>query len=179
MYQMTKLKFIASNGIAFSENKDLKMLQKFAAKGWHVKRYKGMGYELEKGESEMVDYSIDVRHLTPDEEQEYFSMFDHAGWVHVCSSYDTHLFRAPVGTQPIYSDRLTKKEKLVRLQQSIIPAFWITFVLTALNYFIMVITEGIAHKVFTVLFFIFLALLMPCVMMLLALTYRRLRLRFR
>lgn len=57
---MTKTKYIASGGNAFSEKKDLKQLKKLAAEGWLVKRYKGMDYELELGESEMVDYSINA-----------------------------------------------------------------------------------------------------------------------
>ena len=46
---MVKTKYISSEGIAFSEEKDLRVLRKYAAKGWHVKRYKRIGYELEQG----------------------------------------------------------------------------------------------------------------------------------
>ena len=63
MFEMTKTKYVVSGGIAFSEKKDLEVLKKFAAKGWIVKRYKRMGYELEKQSPELVDYSIDVLNL--------------------------------------------------------------------------------------------------------------------
>ncbi|WP_252188985.1 DUF2812 domain-containing protein [Bacillus mycoides] len=50
-----------SNGIAFSEEKDLKKLRKYAAKGWIIKRFKPMGYELEKGVAEDIIFSLDIR----------------------------------------------------------------------------------------------------------------------
>jgi hypothetical protein len=172
---MTNTKHIVSGGIAFSERKDLKQLKKFAAEGWLVKRYKGMGYELEQGEPEEVDYSIDIHHLARDEEDEYFSMFEFAGWAHVCSSYDTHLFKAPVGTKPIYSDSKTKAEKLLRLQKSITPAIWMGAILTIISYLLLLLMDG--GIVFWVLFVIFLAFTIPSVLMYITLTIRRLRLK--
>ena len=174
---MTKSKYIVSGGIAFSEKKDLKILKKYAAKGWIAKRYKGMGYELEEGEPEIVDYSIDVRNLTPEDEEEYFAMFEFAGWQHVCSNYNTHLFKAPVGTTPIYSDTTSKSEKLLRLRKSIMPAMWLTVCLTVMSYFAMFFSGGIIEQVLKILFYLFISLMFPCVMMYIALTYRSMRIR--
>lgn len=174
---MTKTKYIVSGGIAFSEKKDLKILKKYAAKGWIAKRYKAMGYELEKGEPEIIDYSIDVRRLAPEDEEEYFAMFEFAGWQHVCSSYDTHLFKAPVGTTPIYSDTTSKSEKLLRLRKSIMPATWLTVCLTVMSYFAMVVTGGTIELVSKMLFNFFIILMIPCVMMYISLTYRSMRTR--
>ncbi|HEY4623043.1 MAG TPA: DUF2812 domain-containing protein [Solibacillus sp.] len=174
---MTKTKYIVSGGIAFSEKKDLKILKKYAAKGWIAKRYKAMSYELEKGEPEIIDYSIDVRRLAPEDEEEYFAMFEFAGWQHVCSSYDTHLFKAPVGTTPIYSDTTSKSEKLLRLRKSIMPAMWLTVCLTVMSYFAMVVTGGTIELVSKMLFNFFIILMIPCVMMYIALTYRSMRTR--
>ncbi len=174
---MTKTKYIVSGGIAFSEKKDLKQLKKFAAQGWLVKRYKGMGYELELGEPEIVDYSIDIRQLSPDEEDEYFAMFEFAGWEHVCSSYDTHLFKASVGTKPIYSDSKTKAEKLLRLQKSITPALWIGVILTVISYIPLLLTDSGISTIFWIIFVLLLALTIPCIMMYITLTIRRLQLQ--
>lgn len=174
---MTKTKYFTSGGIAFSENSDLKRLKKFASKGWNVKRYKGMGYELEKGEPELVDFSIDIHHLSKGDEDEYFAMFEYAGWEHVCSSNNTHLFKASIGTEPIYSDRETKAEKLLRLQKSILPAVWITVCLTVITYILMLFSGGAISLVFEVVFVISLMLMAPCISMYIALTYRRFRLQ--
>lgn len=174
---MTKTKYFTSGGIAFSEKGDLKRLKKLAKKGWNVKRYKGMGYELEKGEPELVDFSIDIHHLAEGDEDEYFAMFEFAGWEHVCSSYHTHLFKAPVGTEPIYSDSETKAVKLIRLQKTISPALWMTVCFTVITYGLMLLTGGAISAVFKVLFVVFLMLLVPCISMFIALAYRRLRLQ--
>ncbi|MEG0440473.1 MAG: DUF2812 domain-containing protein [Solibacillus sp.] len=176
---MTKTKYFTSGGIAFSEKGDLTRLKKFASKGWNVKGYKGMGYELEKGEPEEVDFSIDIHHLAEGDEDEYFAMFEYAGWEHVCTNNhtNTHLFKAPVGTEPIYSDKETKVEKLLRLQNSIMPAVWITVGFTIITYVLMLFSGGAMSAVFEVLFIIFLMLMVPCISMYIALTYRRLRLQ--
>lgn len=174
---MIKKKFVASGGIAFSEKQDLKVLKKFAAKGWIVKRHKGLGYELEKGGPELVDYGIDIRNLADGDKDEYFAMFEFAGWEHVSSSYDTHLFKAPVGTTPIYSDNTSKAEKLLRLRKSIMPVMWLTVCLTVMSYLAMVFFSGTIGQVSKVLFIILIVLMIPCVMMYIALTYRRMRLQ--
>lgn len=174
---MTKTKYVVSGGIAFSEKKDLEVLKKFAAKGWIVKRYKRMGYELVKQSPELVDYSIDIRNLADEDKDEYFAMFEFAGWEHVCSSYDTHLFKAPVGTTPIYSDNVSKADKLLRLRKTITPAAYIAALLALVSYFVMVFAEGTFGEIAKWSFNVFVVLLIPCVAMYIALTYRSMRLQ--
>ena len=173
---MTKTKEIASQGIAFSEKDDLKKLKKYAAQGWVVQRYKGMGYELALREPEDVDFCIDIQELAPGEEEEYFALFEFAGWEHVCSSYSTHLFKAAPGTPPIYSDNNTRLQKLERLQALIMPLFWMTFIAMVVSFSLQMVTSGIVGTVFNVAFVIFLILFGPCFAMVLSLTYRRARL---
>ena len=176
MFEMTKTKYVVSGGIAFSEKQDLQVLKKFAAEGWIVKRYKRFGYELKKGTPEIIDYSIDVRQLADEDKDEYFAMFEFAGWEHVCSRYDTHLFKAPVGTTPIYSDNSSKADKLLRLRKSIVPAVYMAALLTLVSYFFMVFAEGTFGEIAKWSFNVFIVLLFPCVLMYIALTYRRMRL---
>lgn len=111
---MTKKKIISSYGLAFAEPRDMENLRKKSKKGWHVKRFKLFGYELEQGQKEDVIYSIDYRTLSAQEAEEYFEMFAFSGWTHVCSSYDMHLFKANPGTTPIYSDRSSTIDKFTR-----------------------------------------------------------------
>ena len=179
MFEMTKTKYVVSGGIAFSEKKDLQVLKKFAAEGWIVKRYKRMGYELENRSPELVDYSIDIRNLAYEDEDkdEYFAMFEFAGWEHVCSRYDTHLFKAPVGTTPIYSDTSSKADKLLRMRKSVVPAVYFAALLTLVSYIVMVFAEGTFGEIAKWSFNVFIVLLFPCVLMYIALTYRSMRLQ--
>ncbi len=127
---MTKTKYVMSNGLAFDEDADLKKLRKLSLKGWHVKGFQFMGYILEKGEAKDYIYSLDYRPLTAMEEEEYFAFFASAGWTHIASERDVHLFQAQPGTMPIYSDSHTAEEKYdhlaLPLKMLIIPLCIIT-----------------------------------------------------
>ena len=103
-------------------------------------------------------------------------LFRSTGWEHVCSSYGTHLFKAPVGTTPIYSDKPSKAEKLLRLRKSIMPAVYLTALLTLVSYFVMVFAEGTFGEIAKWSFNFFIVLLFPCMLMYIALTYRHMRL---
>jgi len=108
---MRQTKYMMSGGLAFSENKDMEKLRQFSLKGWHVNDFKFMGYSLTKGESSDYIYSVDYRSLQEDDAEEYFDFFLSAGWSHVASQGNIHLFRAQPHTKPIYSDRDTAVEK--------------------------------------------------------------------
>ncbi|MFC0470126.1 DUF2812 domain-containing protein [Halalkalibacter kiskunsagensis] len=127
---MMQTKYITSGGLAFSEKKDMEKLRRFSLNGWHVKGFKFMGYILEKGESTDYIYSVDCRSLKEGEEEEYFDFFSSAGWLHIASEGNIHLFRAKSGTKPIYSDRDTLIEKYANLSGSMkglaIPIVFIT-----------------------------------------------------
>ncbi|WP_257128294.1 DUF2812 domain-containing protein [Priestia megaterium] len=57
---------------------------------------------LKKGEPQDLQYSLDFQENADDE---YFLLFKDAGWQHVCSEGNAmHIFSAPPGTKPIYSD---------------------------------------------------------------------------
>lgn len=108
---MSQTKYIISGGLAFSEHKDMKKLRLYSLKGWHVSDFTFMGYTLKKGVSSDYTYSVDYRALKENEEAEYFYFFSSAGWSHVASNGNIHLFRGKPGTNPIYTDRNTTVEK--------------------------------------------------------------------
>src|SRR5690625_1925877 len=108
---MTQTKYITSGGLAFSEDKDMEKLRRFSLKGWHVSNFKFMGYTLEKGQSSDYIYNVDYRSNKGEEDAEYFDLFSSAGWTHITSEGDIHLFRASPGTKPIHSERETVVEK--------------------------------------------------------------------
>lgn len=100
-----------SEGLAFSEEKDMKRLSDMACKGWVLDSFAFMGYKLRKAEPQNLIYSLDYRAVNDDSMDEYLDIFENAGWEHVCSEYTTHIFAAAPGTKPIYSDRSTLIDK--------------------------------------------------------------------
>ncbi|AXI30290.1 hypothetical protein CIB87_15095 [Priestia megaterium] len=99
---MKKTKYIVSGGTAFAEQEDLQKLSEYAKKGWLLDRFAFLGYILKKGEPQDLQYSLDFQENADDE---YFLIFKDAGWQHVCSEGNAmHIFSAPPGTKPIYSD---------------------------------------------------------------------------
>ena len=169
---MVRKKYLTSEGIAFSEKKDLQKLREYAAQGWIVKRYKGMGYELEEGQREDVVFSIDVNRLARGEEEEYFGMFLAGGWEHVCSSYNTHLFKATPGTPPIYTDKESEAGKFNRLLTSITPLSLYSLIALVIGT-VGALTSGLLESMFRTIFYIALVVAVPCVMMLVTLNVRK------
>ncbi|WDW07213.1 DUF2812 domain-containing protein [Priestia aryabhattai] len=109
---MKKTKYILSGGTAFAEKEDLQKLSDYAKKGWLLDRMVFFGYELKKGEPQDLIYSLDFQKHADDE---YFMLFEEAGWQHVCTTgHATHTFSASPGTKPIYSDIETIIDKYKR-----------------------------------------------------------------
>ena len=78
-------------------------------KGWFLYKFGFLGYKLEKGKPQDIQYSLDY---TNEADEEYYSYFEAAGWLHVCSiGNKIHIFSAPEGTKPIYTDKTTNIEK--------------------------------------------------------------------
>lgn len=175
---MRETKHVISNGIAFSEKKDLEMLRKEAANGWIVKRFKKMGYEFEKGNPEDVIFSIDIRELEEEELDEYIELFETAGWTHIFSHYDMHLFKALPGTKPIYTDKESKVGKIERLQKSVGPAAAISSCAMVGSYIIQEIASGTLSNVFRVVFFISVVIAVPMIMTFLATMYHSIKSKY-
>ncbi len=109
---MENKKYVMNRGLAFSEEKEMKKLSTYAREGWFLKKFAFFGFTLQKGEPQELDYSIDHQ---AEADEEYFSYFDEAGWTYVCSTGNViHVFCAPKGTTPIYSDQETKKQRYIR-----------------------------------------------------------------
>lgn len=145
---MTKTKYIMSEGLAFAEQKDMEKLSRYAAKGWHVKRFAFMGYILEQGAPKDVIYTVDYRELGEDNE-EYFDLFTATDWEYVASSGNTHLFCGIPDVKPIYSDRETTVEKYKNLAQ---PMHIATIPLTALTILSWIFTANTTNMLHTILF---------------------------
>lgn len=148
---MRQTKYMMSGGLAFSEDKDMEKLRQFSLKGWHVSDFKFMGYTLEKGQSADYIYSIDYRSLNEEEAGEYFDFFSSAGWTHIASQGNFHLFRGLPGTKPIYSDQETVVEKHNSAGNSIKWTAISTLLLTVLLWFGTFISSGFSHTALVVI----------------------------
>ncbi|MCM3770365.1 MULTISPECIES: DUF2812 domain-containing protein [Priestia] len=114
---MKKKKYIMSGGTAFAEKEDLQKLSDYAKKGWLLDRFAFLGYTLKKGTPQDLQYSLDFQENADDE---YFMLFQEAGWQHVCSAgHAMHIFSAPEGTKPIYSDVETVIDRYKREKHSV------------------------------------------------------------
>ncbi|WP_078592880.1 DUF2812 domain-containing protein [Evansella clarkii] len=148
---MKQTKYVMSEGLAFAEKKDMEKLRRLSLKGWHVRNFKFMGYSLEKGPSSDFKYSIDYRSLKEEEREEYLDFFSSAGWTHVTTEGNTHLFRAAPGTPPIYSDRETAAEKHGELGSSVRWTVISFVIITALAWLGTLITTGAFQSTLTVI----------------------------
>lgn len=165
---MRKTKYMMSEGLAFSEGKDMEKLRQQSLNGWHVSSFKFMGYSLQKGESQDYIYSLDYRSLDDGEKREYFEFFSSAGWSHIASEGDMHLFRAKPNTKPIYSDSETKVEKYGHLTSSLIP-FAIPFLsLTALSWLGTMFASGTFQTILQVTAIVLTVIAIPTAMTVLA-----------
>lgn len=114
MSKNKKTRYLLSWGLAFAENEEMEKLGKLAEEGWILESFAFLGYKLRKGKGEKLIYCLDYHVLSLGEQEEYFKIFEAGGWTHVCSQGSIHVFFAKLGTQPIYSDRNTMREKYKR-----------------------------------------------------------------
>ena len=170
---MRETKYMMSAGLAFSEAADMKKLRREALQGWCLKRFHGAGYELEKGEREDVIYSIDYRLLEPDEKDEYFEMFTIAGWTHVCSEYNMHIFKADKGTVPIYSDAESARDKIRRSAIPVKTLAFYTIGITVIFGLIMLFTSGAIHTISKTIYAFSFVITVPVIMTYLATLFHR------
>ncbi|MCE2852320.1 MAG: DUF2812 domain-containing protein [Roseiflexaceae bacterium] len=110
---ITRLELIA--GLACSVEEDLQHMSQWAAEGWQVVAVRRMCVVLERATPEQVLFAVDYQ-TSPDDE--YYALCHVAGWTHVLSLSNTiHLFKAPVGTRPLFSTH--DNSIIVRAQQQL------------------------------------------------------------
>ena len=176
---MKKIKYMMSGGLAFSEQQDMEKLRKKSLKGWHVKDFKFMGYGLEYGEKEDVIYSIDYRFLDENEREEYLDFFSAAGWRHVCSEADMHLFKAAPNTAPIYSDKDSKIEKHHRQGKVINGMALGLLAFTIALFFVSIFTTGTFQTVAKISFFGVFVFTVPAIMTAMAIYYQKWKIKLK
>lgn len=172
---MRNSKYIMSGGLAFFEESDMERLREKSLRGWHIKKFSFLGYRLERGEPTDVIYTIDYHLLNEEDQEEYFDMFKMAGWEHVCTEYNMHIFKAPRGTKPIYSDSDTKKAKYSRLSKLWRNTSIALLSLLIVSSIITWKTAGMLQSIGSVGFTLSLVLFVPCCMTYIAILSRILK----
>ena len=102
--------FYTSGGTV--DDKKEKQFEEMEKEGYRLVDFHALrGWQFEQAAPRNYIYSFDVnRDVHPNlthrksEWMEYNGIFAGAGWEYVCSKGDCHIFRAPSGTPPIYSD---------------------------------------------------------------------------
>lgn len=153
---MKNRKYVLMGGFAFSENSDMEKLKNLAKQGWILDGVSLplLSYRFKKGEPQNLDFAVDYQ---KEVDEEYFQLFESAGWKHELSlSDDIHLFSAPEGTKPIYTDRYSKIDTLNvvgdRLKK---PSIFTAILLLAMMIFnIVVRPDGMLHYIITFLIYI-------------------------
>jgi hypothetical protein len=106
---MGETKYLPSGGLAFSEETDMKKLERLAREGWAFDRFSFMGFKLKKTEPQEIQYAMDYRKGA---DSDYFAFFEEAGWRHEGSFGEyIHLFSAPIGMAPIFTEKVSILEK--------------------------------------------------------------------
>ena len=110
-----KSKYVMISGFAFSEETDMEKLKKYARQGWILEDIVGgFFYKLKKDKPQDIVYTLDYQ---MEADEEYFTLFKEAGWELVISiGNQMHIFSAPAGTKPIYSDSQSEIDKYTSIR---------------------------------------------------------------
>ena len=92
-----------SSGLAFQPERELRLFRDMALKGEHLSgtAMAGHGWQFTPGEKENVIFDMTT---DPEADENFFAMCKEAGWNHVLSLTDTHIFKAPPGTVALHTD---------------------------------------------------------------------------
>lgn len=135
-------KYRPSMGLAFNEDREMIMLREMANKGWKFYSYKYLGYKFKKGKPEDLIYSVDMHTIKKDEKEQYFNLFEEAGWTHVCSvGKSFHYFSASPDTKPIYTDRDTLSEKYKKGTKDVIKAIPVIILIMIVSFLLNIVFE--------------------------------------
>ena len=137
------------SGLAFSEEGDMEKLSKYAKEGWILKGVVGgFFYKLKKGEPKDIIYSLDYQ----SGDDEYFSMFNEAGWNLVTSvGNEMHIFSAKPGTNPIYSDSSSELEKYIRTKNQMKKGILYSAIIAIVLMVLICVSAALFKPIFIVL----------------------------
>ena len=102
-----------SAGLAFEPEKDLATFAAMAAQGKRLAGTAKLGHGWRFVDSEPEDVVFDLTYEN-DPDTDYLEYFRAAGWTHVLTVADVHIFKARHGTPPVHTGGGTRRAELVR-----------------------------------------------------------------
>jgi hypothetical protein len=161
-----KKKYVLVSGLAFGEKADMRKLKKLAQQGWILDGITSFFYRFRKGQPQTLDYSVDYR---SDYDDEYFTIFQEAGWTHRATLGEIHIFSAPEGTTPLYLDTAEQSEQYLPMIRETAKGSAISFlvlVILAIALRVGGVPGWLSHVLFVFLVFawvVFVFNFMPCI----------------
>lgn len=167
-------KYIMNMGLAFDEDKAISKLEKLGMHGWILESFShgGLFYKLRKSAPIEISYSIDYQKTAS---SEYFDLFKAAGWSHVVTAgNDIHIFSAPKGTTPIYSDKESEADKYMDTRSTLGKGLIVALISTILFTILTLVTdENMAlNLTFFILLVLSVVITIPCLMTYIGFTHR-------
>jgi len=107
------------NGLSFTEEDDIELLEAMASHGYRMTRVSALGdYRFERSQRAGILYTADISDIKAKTEEfdQYKEIFEAGGWTYVCSAGTVHYFVAPLGTTSIYTDKSGVAQKYERLR---------------------------------------------------------------
>lgn len=119
-----------STGLAINPQRELRLFRKMALQGEHLTgtSYAGHGWEFTPGEKEDAIFDMTTEH---DANEDFFTMCQQAGWNHVLTVGDTHIFKAAPGTVGLHTEDELTSEVLEKQRNSFAKTSVITAVIFA------------------------------------------------
>ena len=103
-------KYRMCGGLAIMADRDMAMLKRMSAKGWHVSGVnRALLYRFEAGEPHAYDYAVDFQRDFSEEARELYGL---GGWQPVVLGPGWQIVRAEAGTVPLYTDDDAQAETL-------------------------------------------------------------------
>ncbi|WP_018924043.1 DUF2812 domain-containing protein [Salsuginibacillus kocurii] len=137
-------RYMMSGGMAFTEERDMKKLEKQAKKGWHLYSFAPLGYWLVKGKREEIYYKVDYQQ-SEEELEDTKKIHAENGWTYVTSTAHIHIFRAAVEEAgPFFRETPTTSDKYKRGKQQLGTTSLLTsslFILLAFFYALFIDTN--------------------------------------
>lgn len=149
-------KYVIVSGFATDEETDMRRLKNYAKQGWILDSIAvgGFFFKLKKDEPKDIDYSLDYQ---GEADEEYFNLFSEAGWERVISIGKLmHIFSAPEGTKPIYSDSESEIDKYTRMKKQMRRGSIYSLIVTVALAILSVVSAITIKPIFLVTFSLFL-----------------------
>lgn len=107
---MARTTYRMCGGLAIMPARDMAMLKRMSAKGWHVSGVnRALLYCFERGEPHDYDYAVDFQREFSPEAEEIFRL---GGWQPAVLGDGWQILRAKAGTTPLYTDEDAETETL-------------------------------------------------------------------